>query len=139
MKRIACMAGVLAVFIAGAFVSGKAGAGDDADSIKAVMQKLHKGADSPLNTLKTQLKSESPNWTKVQEESKDLVILGASLAKFAPPRGEAASYKKLATNYYNHAKAVDDAAQKQDAAATKAALTKLNASCKECHSAHKGQ
>ena len=47
MKRIACMAGVLAMVIAGALVTGQAGAGDEAASIKDIMGKLHKGAKAP--------------------------------------------------------------------------------------------
>jgi cytochrome c556 len=102
------------------------------------MGKLHKGATSPLIKLKSQLKAESPDWPKIQAEAKQFVNLGASLSKFDPPRGEASGYKSLATNYYNNAKALDAAASKQDAAGTKAAFSKLNASCKECHTAHKG-
>jgi cytochrome c556 len=139
MKRIVCMVGVLAGFIAAAFVAGSAGADDEAASIKGLMGKLHKGATSPLIRLKTQLKAASPDWPKVQAETKQFVNLGASLSKFDPPRGESSGYKALATNYYNSAKDLDAAARKEDVGATKAAFAKLSGSCKECHSAHKGQ
>jgi hypothetical protein len=138
MKRLMCLVGVVSVVIAAAFVSSRAGAQDEAASIKAIMGKLHKGAKAPLAQLKGQLKSDSPDWTQIQQETKDFVILGASLAKFDPPKGDAKSYKTLATTYYSNAKILDDAAQKKDAAATKAALGKISASCKDCHSAHKG-
>ena len=65
--------------------------------------------------------------------------MSAALSKFDPPRGDASSYKALASNYNKNAMALDTAAQKEDLAATKAAFTKLSASCKECHSAHKKQ
>jgi cytochrome c556 len=139
MKRIVCMGGVLAILLAAAIGSGSAGAQNENESIKAIMGKLHKGADSPLGTLKAQLKTAAPDWAKIQDEAKDFVMLGASLSRFDPPRGDAPSYKKLATAYYNHAKDLDTAAQKQDLPATKAAFGKLSASCKECHTAHKGQ
>jgi cytochrome c556 len=133
------MVGVIAVVIAAALVTGRAGAGDEGSSIKDIMGKLHKGAKSPLAQLKTQLKSESPDWSTIQGEAKDFVSLGASLAKFEPPKGDASAYKSLASTYYANAKALDTAAQQKDLAATKAAFGKLSASCKECHSAHKGQ
>lgn len=138
MKRVACMFGVLAAVIAAALVTGQAGAGDEAASIKDVMGKLHKGAKAPLAQLKTQLKAESPDWSAIQDETKDFVMFGAALAKFEPPKGETSDYKKLATKYYDNAKALDDAAEKKDLAAARAAFSKISASCKECHSAHKG-
>jgi hypothetical protein len=132
------MVGVLAAFIAAALVAGPAGADDEAASIKGLMGKLHKGATSPLIKLKTQLKAESPDWPKIQAETRQFVNLGASLSRFDPPRGETSGYKALATNYYNNAKVLDAAASKEDAVATKAAFSKLSGSCKECHTAHKG-
>jgi cytochrome c556 len=132
------MVGVIAAVIAAPLVTGQAGAGDEASSIKEIMGKLHKGAKAPLAQLKTQLKSESPDWAAIQGETKEFVSLGASLSKFEPPKGEASAYKTLAANYYDHAKALDAAAHKKDVAATKTALGKISASCKECHSAHKG-
>src|SRR4051812_32430243 len=110
MKRVVCTGGVLAAFIAAALISGRAGAEDESATLKSVMGKLHKGANSPFIQLKTQLKSASPNWAEVQKETKQLVELGGSLSKFEPPRGEASGYKSLATNYYNNAKALDAAA-----------------------------
>jgi hypothetical protein len=139
MKRFACMVTVVALVVAAALVTSQAGAGDDAATIKDIMGKLHKGAKSPLAKLKTQLKSGSPDWAEVQGETKDFVILGAALAKFDPPRGESSAYKGLATKYYENAKALDTAAQKKDTATATAALSKISASCKECHSAHKEQ
>ena len=68
MKRIACMTGVLAMVIAGALVTGRAGAGDDAASIKDLMGKLHKGAKAPLNQVKAQLKSDSPDWAAISSD-----------------------------------------------------------------------
>jgi cytochrome c556 len=133
------MTGVLAMVIAGALVTGSAGAGDEAASIKDLMGKLHKGAKAPLNQVKAQLKSDSPDWAKIKSDAKEINALSASLAKFDPPKGDAAAYKALAATYHNTAKALDAAAEKEDLGATKAACTKLSTSCKECHSAHKGQ
>jgi cytochrome c556 len=120
-----------------AFLAGAAA--DDTPSIKQIMGKLHKGATAPLAKLKTALKSDSPDWKAVQDLSKDFVILGASLSKNDPPRGEKADFEKLANAYYENAKDLDTAAKAEDKAKAPAALNKIGASCKVCHTAHKGQ
>jgi cytochrome c556 len=127
------------VVLTAALATGQAGAQDEAESIKSLMGKLHKGADSPLIQLKKQLKAQPLDWEKIQDETKDLVILGASLSKFDPPKGNPKSYRMLANTYYQNAKNLDDAAQKQDAKAANAAFAKLSSSCMECHKAHKGK
>lgn len=138
MKRLVCVAGVLAVLGAATLSTVLAGA-DDTPSIKQVMVKLHKGADAPIAVLKTQLKSDTPDWAKVQKATKDFVILGASLAKNDPPKGDAASWKPLANAYFADSKATDDAASAKDLNAARASFGKLAASCKSCHVAHKGK
>ena len=131
MKRTACVASVLAVLIMAAR------ADDSTPSIKEIMGKLHKGANAPLAKLKTALKTDTPDWKDVQDLSKDFVILGAGLAKNEPPKGDKSAFVKLADAYYQNAKALDDAAKAEDKAKAQAALSKIGASCKACHSAHK--
>ena len=134
MKRLACVLSVVALVVA----SGLAGAQDEnSPTIKVVMQKLHKGANSPLAKLKTALKSNSPDWKSIQDASKDFVILGAGLAKNDPPQGEKSNYKKLAEAYYENAKAMDDAAKAENKQACQAAFTKVSTSCMACHKAHR--
>jgi cytochrome c556 len=108
-------------------------------AIKDVMDKLHKGAKSPLAQLKTQLKSESPDWAQVKKLSKEFVEYGSALPKNEPPRGDIADFKALATTYYENAKKIDEAAQREDKAAAQAAFSKLSSLCKTCHAAHKEQ
>lgn len=134
MKRLVCMASTLAVL---ALLAGAAA--EDTPSIKEVMGKLHKGANAPLAKLNTALKSDSPDWKNVQDLSKDFVILGAALSKNGPPRGEKADYVKLADAYHGNAKDLDTAAKAEDKTKAKAALGKIGASCKACHTAHKGK
>src|SRR4051812_21504229 len=119
--------------------SSRAGAQADTPTIKDVMNKLHKGANSPLGQLKGALASDSPDWESIQKKTKDFVILGASLAKNDPPKGEKESWKTLSDSYFADAKALDDAAHAKDKAAAQAAQKKLSASCKSCHTAHKGK
>ncbi len=90
IKRTACMVSFLAVLLLAA------GADDSTPSIKEIMGKLHKGADAPLSKLKTALKSNTPDWTNIQDLSKDFVKLGADLAKNKPPRGDKSAFEKRA-------------------------------------------
>ena len=81
------MSGVLAVVIAAALVTGRAGAGDEAASIKDVMDKLHKGAKAPLNQLKAQLKSESPDWAEIKGEAKEIDSLSVLAVQVRSAQG----------------------------------------------------
>ena len=132
--------GVVALGVSSlAYQASLAGAEGDTPSIKDVMNKLHKGANSPLGKLKGELAAPSPDWEKIQKTTKDFVILGASLAKNDPPKGEKASWQTLTDAYFSDSKALDDAAHAKDQAAAVAAHKKLTASCKSCHSQHKGK
>src|SRR5262245_48352457 len=85
-------------------------------SIKEIMGKLHKGANAPLGILKRDLQSDDPPWLEIQKVSRDFLILGAALSKNAPPKGDKDSWAKYARQYYDNAKALDDAAQRKDRA-----------------------
>ena len=61
------------------------------------------------------------------------------MAKNKPPKGDKSAYLKRADAYYEYAKSLDDAAKAEDKAKAQAALNKIGASCKACHSAHKTQ
>jgi cytochrome c556 len=134
MKRLVCVASTLAIL---ALAAGART--DDPPTIKDVMDKLHKGASSPLAKLKTALKASSPDWSAVQDLTKDFEEFGAALAKNDPPRGEKADYEKLAKAYAANAKALNAAAKAEDKGKAEAAFKKIAASCKTCHTAHKGQ
>ena len=113
---------------------------DDTPTIEVIMQKLHKGkAKSQFSVLKTQAEAKPPKWEDIQKSTKDFVILGASLAKNDPPKGDKESWKKLAGKYFQDAKVMDDAAAAKDLAAFKAAHSAINASCKACHDSHRGK
>lgn len=134
MKALATAASSLAILVA----SGLAGADDEqTPTIKEVMQKLHKGADSPLARLKAALKADEPDWEGIQDATKDFVILGAAMAKNDPPKGDKAGYEELAEAYYESSKKMDDAAKAEDKAAAQAAFAKVAGSCMACHRAHR--
>jgi hypothetical protein len=56
-------------------------------------------ANAPLAKLKTALKSDTSDWTTVQNLSKDFVILTAELAMNDPPRGEKAAFERFDEAY----------------------------------------
>ncbi|HKI20785.1 MAG TPA: cytochrome c [Isosphaeraceae bacterium] len=110
---------------------------DKTPTIEQIMDKLHKGANSPLAKLKKGLASNTPDWKAVQKSTKQFATLGAELPKNEAPKGDQASFKKLADAYASSTKALDDAAQQEELAPAKAAFRKIGASCKACHTAHR--
>lgn len=138
MRSLICAASVMCLLVVAGVVSRSAGASDEAPAtIDKIMDTLHKGRKSPLAALKTALKSQSPDWATVQKETKTYAKFAADLPKNDPPKGDSASFKKLAKSFASNAKALDDAAQKENLAAAKAAFGKIRGSCKSCHDAHK--
>ena len=137
MKRFVLAGGTMLVAAAALALAPAGAEVEGVPSIKEVMVKLHKGANAPLGKIGGALKSDTPDWDAVQKLTKDFVILGASLEKNDPPKGDAASWKTLADQYYADSKALDDAAQAKDRDAAIAAQKKLGGSCKACHTAHK--
>jgi cytochrome c556 len=110
---------------------------DKTPTIEQVMEKLHKGANSPLSKLKKALTASSPDWKSIQKNTKAFAELGGALPKNEAPKGDQSAYKKLADAYAANAKALDEAAQQEDIASAKAAFRKISVSCKACHNAHK--
>jgi cytochrome c556 len=139
MRFRVLLAGASAVVLA-AVVAGRADADNETTpSVKQIMAKLHKGANAPLGKLKGELKAQQPDWDDIQKQAKQIVLTSAALVKNEPPKGDPASWKKLCDAYYQDAKALEDAAGAKDLAAAKTAHGRLSASCKGCHSAHKGK
>jgi cytochrome c556 len=136
MRSLICTVSVMCLIVIAGVVSR--GANDDAPAtIEKIMDTLHKGKKSALSTLKTALKSQSPVWATVQKETKAYNKLAADLPKNDPPKGDSAAFKKLARAFAANAKTLNEAAEKEDLAATNAALRKIGGSCKSCHDAHK--
>ncbi len=136
MRSLICTVSVMCLLVIAGVVSR--GASDEAPAtIGKIMETLHKGKKSPLSTLKKALKSQSPDWATIQKESKSYSTLAADLPKNDPPKGDPASFKKLAKAFATNAKSLNDAAEKEDLTAAKAALGKINGSCNTCHDAHR--
>lgn len=107
-----------------------------APPIKQIMKGAHGGEDAYV--AKVVAASKGGNWEDAQKSAKALSEEGTALGKNTPKKGEAKSWDALAKKYAENTKAVYDATEKKDKAATGAALDTLRASCKECHTAHKG-
>ena len=138
MKSLICGASMLSLLVVIGLAGRNVGAADDAPAtIDKIMETLHKGRKSPIATLKAALKRQSPDWAAIQKETKTYAKFAADLPKNDPPKGDAASYKKLAQAFASNAKALDEAAKKENLAATNAALKKINGSCQSCHEAHR--
>jgi cytochrome c556 len=138
MKSLICAASVMTLLVVACAVSWSLGAAaDDPATIDKIMESLNKGRRAPIAVLKTALKTASPDWPAVQKVTKNYAKVVADLPKNDPPKGDAADFKKLAKAFAAHAKALDSAAQKEDLAAAKTALSKMFGSCKTCHDAHR--
>ncbi len=140
MRSLICAAGVLAVMAFACLAGGSAGASDDDDetpTIKTVMEKLHKGAKSPVNNLKAALKANAPDWESVQKEAKLVKKYGDALPKNDPPRGKKEAYEKLAKAYASSAKSLEEAAEKENLKGARDALKKIQGSCTACHKSHR--
>jgi cytochrome c556 len=138
MRALICAASLLGLLGLFVWSSRPAGAQDDEKmTIKQIMGKIHKGSKAPIKNVQAELKSNSPDWSKVETDANLIEKFGAFLPKAEPPRGDQASYQKLARAYEKNAKALKAAAADHDHAKAKDAAKKLGGSCKACHDAHK--
>jgi hypothetical protein len=138
MRMLICGATLLGFLAVAGWMSQSAGAQDDEKpTIKQIMAKLHHRSKGALTTVKAELKSDSPDWSKVETDAKVIEKFGTFLAKSEAPRGEQAEFEKLAKAYEKNAKALKAAAADHELATAKDATKKLSSSCKSCHEAHK--
>lgn len=125
--------GVLAAF---GLTAGLVGAAK-VRTAKEIMGVLNKGPASLATSLKKGLQKDAPNWTEIQDQSKEYASLAGDLGKVNPPIGEKASWEKLTKEFADTAKTLDTAAQKKDKDAALAAHGKLTKSCTGCHQVHR--
>src|SRR5215510_11678063 len=85
--------------------------GDDSRPIKEIMTKVNDGPQS-LNTLLGQeLAVDSPDWPTIQQQTRELAQLTASLSEYTPPKGSKESWARLTSAYAESAASLDKAAQ----------------------------
>ncbi len=105
--------------------------------ITTIMLEGHKGTDAFIAKIGKEAKN--GKWDEAREHAKALAVFGTALGKNKPPKGDAASWKKLTEQYQANTQEVLAAAGKKDAAATEKALKAITNSCGACHKAHKGK
>jgi hypothetical protein len=141
MRSLFCAASVLAFVAMACLAAGSAGASSDDDeetpSIKTVMEKLHKGAKSPLNSAKAALKSTTPDWSEIQTQAKLFKKYGEALPKNDPPKGKKEAYAKLAKAYASSAKSFEEAADRENLKGARDSFKKISGSCTACHKSHR--
>lgn len=104
--------------------------------IKEIMGKLNK-AGGLYPSIQKGLKSPSPNWAGLKNETDEFAALAASLGKNKPPKGDAASWQKMTKDYADEAGKLKAAVESKNKANADAAIAKLGGSCSACHKAHK--
>jgi cytochrome c556 len=138
MRSVIIALSVMGLLVIAGIICQKASAVDDEPaSIEKIMEALHKGRKSPVATLKTALKSSSPDWALIQKESKTYAKYAAYLPKNDPPKGDKDSFKTMARAFADSAKMLEEAAQREDLEAARSAFHKIGTSCKSCHDAHR--
>jgi hypothetical protein len=137
MSRLSGLAAALGLAAGVALACSSAGAQDANPSVKDIMTRAHKGANSLLATIGKGLRSSDPNWSDLQAKSQELVRLGTSLGKNEPPQGPKPSWDKLTRQYLDTTKNLETAAESKDKEAALAAHKGIVGSCKACHQVHK--
>lgn len=112
-------------------------ANPSAKTAKEIMTKLNKGANAPLVSLKRDIQKDNPNWSEAQAQAKEYSSMAGELKDATPPKGDMASWSKLAKDYGEAAKSLNDAVQKKDKSAALTAYGKLTNACAACHKAHR--
>ncbi len=134
-KQIAMLVAMVAVV----GVMGIVGAAAPEVSIKQAMAKIAGKKGGALPKVKGALNAASPDWSEIKKSTKIIADNSAAIVDATPEKGEKANYEKLAAALAANGKALNEAAEKEDATAAKAALGKIGTSCKTCHDAHRGK
>lgn len=104
---------------------------------KEIMKAGHKGDDALQ--AKIVLAVKGGKWDDAQMYAKKLAENGAALPKNTARKGDPKSWETLATKYAANTKALYEATEKKDAKTARTALETIGASCKACHTAHRGK
>ncbi len=134
MKRMTILA---AFILAATHAARPVEARDDkAPEVKEIMKKM--GAPTGLySNVAKELKEADPMWEEVQQQTKDISKLLATLGKATPPKGDKESWAKLTKAFADNGKALEKAASKMDLKVARDVSKKMENSCKGCHSAHR--
>jgi cytochrome c556 len=113
---------------------------DEAPKTDAIMKALFKKGSGKFSTaLQKEVTASPTNWEAIQKTTKEIAELGGALHKGEPQKGDKESFKKLAGKFGENTKALHEAAEGKDLAKVQATQKAIGASCKACHSVHRGQ
>ena len=108
----------------------------EVSAIEKIMEKgFNKGG--LRHQMSSEIDKDSPNWEKVQKNSKEFTKLCNELGQQTPPKGEADHWKKMTQTMAKDAQQLEDLAGKKDLASAKTTMNKINGSCKSCHDVHR--
>lgn len=100
----------------------------------AIMKKLHGGKKGVHKQIKAALKD--VDLAKIAPLAEEYEKLATELTKNEPTKGPKDSWETLTKKYLESATDLNKAAKGEDKAGVKAAFTKLDKSCGECHKVH---
>lgn len=104
-------------------------------TIKEIMAKAHKGADSCLAKAAAAVKD--GEWDDVSKIAKVMEALGTDLSQNKPKKGDAKSWKTKTGAWIKATKTLGEAAEKKDKKKAAGAVAYLKGACGACHKAHK--
>jgi len=104
-------------------------------TISDIMKKGHAKTGGTIANLKAAVKDKK--WDDAKKAGAELKTFGDGLPGLKPPKGDDASWKKLAGEYKANTNAAAAAADKMDAEGVTKALTAIGGSCGGCHKVHK--
>jgi cytochrome c556 len=135
--RVALLGAFGAVVLALSVGAGASAQDKKAPPVKEIMKAGHKGDDAHM--AKVVLAVKDGRWEDAQKHAKQLADNGTVIGKNMVKKGDPKSWEALTTKYAANTKALYTATEKKDAKDAKTALENLGASCKECHTAHRGK
>ena len=113
---------------------------DETYDNETVMKTLfNKKSGKFSSDLKKQIEASPTNWEELQKTTEEIAKYGKALGKNEPEKGSKDSFKKLAGKLGENTKSLHEAAEAKDLGKVQATQKTIQASCKACHSAHRGQ
>jgi cytochrome c556 len=131
MLRTMTGAVILFTFVVGAI------ADDKKPTIDEIMKKVNHSKNGLHKKVGEGLKAATPSWDELQKQMKEYTKMCDGLSKNDPPKGDKKNWEKLAKEYAENAKKLQDAIDKKDKDAANKAHSTIGKSCKACHDAHR--
>jgi hypothetical protein len=105
--------------------------------VKEIMARLNKPTGAYF-ALGKELKANDTDWDEVNDQAKLILRYAGYLTKNAPPKGDRESWTRLTKSYADNAKALRQAAAREDKKAALAAFERMGGkTCDACHELHR--